>query len=179
LGSHKSKSNLLEASLSNKNLKTLVRCSIFAALLVLWGGCPWVWAGDRNTVEPISLNKLKDLIASENSKYVIVVMAAWCGPCIKELPDLVKIDNSLGPRGLNMIGISIDTGGPAVMQPYVDKYNINFPVYWVGENAVDEFNIYGIPMIMLVKDGQIREKIIGKRSRRFLKKKIKAFLNSG
>lgn len=170
---------LHEASLSDKNLKTLVICLIFPALLIFLGGCPWVWAGGRNTVERMSLNKLKDLIASENSKYVIMVMAAWCGPCIKELPDLVKIDNSLSPRGLKMIGISIDIDGPGAMQPYLDKYNISFPVYWVGENAVDEFNIYGIPMIMLVKNGKILEKIVGKRSRRFLEKKIKAFLSGG
>ncbi len=58
-------------------------------------------------------------------------------------------------------------------------YRVNFPVYWVGEKAVSELNIYGIPMIMLVKDGEIVEKIVGKRSRRFLDKTIRNFLKRG
>jgi thiol-disulfide isomerase/thioredoxin len=127
----------------------------------------------------MALAELNNLIKSANSRHVIVVMAAWCGPCIKELPDLVKLDNKYRPRGLNMIGISIDLEGPSAMQPYLDKYRVNFPVYWVGEKAVSELDIYGIPMIMLVKDGEIVEKIVGKRSQSFLDKTIKNFLKSG
>ena len=126
----------------------------------------------------MSLAELKRLIATENSRYVMVVMAAWCRPCIKELPDLVKLDDKYRHKGLNMIGISIDMEGPNAMQPFLDKYRVNFPVYWVGEKAVSELNINGIPMIMLVKDGEIVEKIVGKRSRRFLDKTIRKFLES-
>jgi thiol-disulfide isomerase/thioredoxin len=147
-------------------------------LAVLWC-CTPAGSGSSITVERMSLAELKRLIASANSRYVIVVMAAWCGPCIKELPDLVKLDNKYRHKGLNMIGISIDLEGPSAMQPFLDKYRVNFPVYWVGEKAVGELNIYGIPMIMLVKDGKIVEKIVGKRSRRFLDKTISNFLKSG
>jgi thiol-disulfide isomerase/thioredoxin len=126
----------------------------------------------------MSLDELKDLIASVDNRSVLVVMAAWCRPCIVELPDLVKLHNKYKDRGLKMIGISIDLEGPTAMQPFLDKYRVNFPVYWVGEKAVSELNIHGIPMIMLVKDGEILEKIVGKRSRRFLDKTIRKFLKS-
>jgi thiol-disulfide isomerase/thioredoxin len=137
------------------------------------------WSGAGIKIERMALAELNNLIKSANSRHVIVVMAAWCGPCIKELPDLVKLDNKYRPRGLNMIGISIDLEGPSAMQPYLDEYRVNFPVYWVGEKAVSELDIYGIPMIMLVKDGEIVEKIVGKRSQSFLDKTIKNFLKSG
>jgi thiol-disulfide isomerase/thioredoxin len=136
-------------------------------------------SGSSITVERMSLAEFKRLIASANSSYVIVVMAAWCRPCIEELPDLVKRDKKYRHKGLNMIGISIDLEGPNAMQPFLDKYEVNFPVYWVGEKAVSELNIYGIPMIMLVKDGEIVEKIVGKRSRKFLDKTIRNFLRNG
>ena len=125
----------------------------------------------------MSLADLKGLIASADNRSVLVVMAAWCRPCIVELPDLVKLHNKHRHKGLKMIGISIDLE-PKAMQPFLEKYQVNFPVYWVGEKAVAELNIYGIPMIMLVKDGEIVEKIVGKRSRRFLDKKIRNFLTS-
>ena len=120
--------------------------------------------------------EFKRLIASEHSRYVVVVMAAWCRPCIKELPDLVKLDQKYRRKGLNMIGVSIDLEGPNAIQPFLDKYRVRFPVYWVGTKAVKELDINGIPMIMLVKDGEIVEKIVGKRSRRFLDKTFRNFL---
>ena len=126
----------------------------------------------------MSLAELKGLIASADNRFVLVVMAAWCRPCLVELPDLVKLHNKYRHKGLKMIGISIDLEGPKAMQPFLDKYKVNFPVYWVGEKAVSELNIYGIPMLMLVKDGKILEKIVGKRSRRFLDKTISNFLKS-
>jgi thiol-disulfide isomerase/thioredoxin len=141
--------------------------------------CTSAVSGSSVTVERMSLAELKRLIASANSRYVIVVMAAWCGPCIKELPYLVKLDNKYRHKGLSMIGVSIDLEGPNAMQPFLDKYRVNFPIYWVGEKAESELNIYGIPMIMLVKNGEIIEKIVGKRSSRFLDKTIRNFLKSG
>jgi thiol-disulfide isomerase/thioredoxin len=151
---------------------------VLSFLAVLWSCTPAV-SGSGTTVERMSLAEFKRLIASGDSRYVIVVMAAWCGPCIEELPDLVKLDKKYRHKGLNMIGISIDLEGPNAMQPFLDKYRVNFPVYWVGEKAVSELNIYGIPMIMLVKNGEIIEKIVGKRSRKFLDKTIRNFLKGG
>jgi thiol-disulfide isomerase/thioredoxin len=153
----------------------LITLSFFA---FLWCFGP-AMSGSSIKVERMSLDEFKRLIASANSSYVIVVMAAWCGPCIEELPDLVKLDKKYRNKGLNMIGVSIDLEGPNAMQPFLDKYGVNFPVYWVGDRAVRELNIYGIPMIMLVKDGEIVEKIVGKRSRKFLDKTIRNFLKGG
>ena len=143
----------------------------------LWWCTPTI-AGSGITAKRMPLDELKGLIASAENRSVLVVMAAWCRPCIIELPDLVKLYNKYRHQGLKMIGISIDLEGPHAMQPFLDKYQVNFPVYWVGEKAVSELNIYGIPMIMLVKDGEILEKIVGKRSRRFLDKTLRNFLKS-
>ncbi len=152
----------------------IITLSFFAFLWCYTSAVP----GASITVKRMSLAELKRFISSANSRYVIVVMAAWCRPCIKELPDLVKLDNNYRHKGLNMIGISIDLEGPDAMQPFLDRYRVNFPVYWVGEKAVSELNIYGIPMMMLVKDGDIVEKIVGRRSRRFLDKTIRNFLEN-
>ena len=103
-------------------------------------------------------------------------MAAWCGPCIDELPVLNKLYKKYKTQGLNLIGISIDLEGPHAMQPIIDKLKIGFPVYWYGESAVEKFSIYAIPMIYLVKDGQIVEKLPGRRPGRELDKKIRKFL---
>ena len=104
-------------------------------------------------------------------------MAAWCGPCIDELPALNNLFKKYKNKGLKLIGISIDLEGPRTMQPILDNLRVNFPVYWYGDAAVQKFSLFAIPMIFLVKDGQIIEKLPGRRSEKALNKKIKEFLS--
>ena len=133
-------------------------------------------AGAAVTIQKISESALDELIKADNSKILITFMAAWCDPCIDELPILNKLYQKYKTQGLKIIGISIDLEGPRAMQPIVDKFKISFPVYWYGEPAVQKFSIFGIPMIFFVKDGQIVEKLQGRRPEKQLNKKIREFL---
>ena len=133
-------------------------------------------AGAAVTIQKISESALDELINTRNNKMAVTFMAAWCGPCIDELPVLNKLYQKYKTRGLNLIGISIDLEGPRAMQPVIDKLKVDFPVYWYGESAVQKFSIYAIPMIYFVKDGQIVEKLPGRRTGKELDKKIRKFL---
>ena len=133
-------------------------------------------AGAGVTIQKISESALDELIKSDNNKILITFMAAWCGPCIDELPALNKLYQKYQKQGLKLIGISIDLEGPKAMQPIVDKLKISFPIYWYGDTAVQKFSLFAIPMIFLVKDGQIVEKLPGRRSEKVLNKKIREFL---
>ena len=128
------------------------------------------------TVEKISEAALDELIQSSNNKMVITFMAAWCGPCIDELPTLNKLHQKYKSRGFNLIGVSIDLEGPQAMQPIIDKLKVDFPVYWYGETAIQKYSIFAIPMIYWVQDGQIVEKLGGRRSEKELDKRIRKFL---
>jgi hypothetical protein len=92
------------------------------------------------------------------------------------LPVINKLYQKYKTQGLQLIGISIDLQGPQAMQPVVDKFKVRFPVYWYGESAVQKFSLFAIPMIFWVKNGQIVEKLPGRRSRKELDKKIRKFL---
>jgi thiol-disulfide isomerase/thioredoxin len=133
-------------------------------------------AGAGVTVQKISESALDEMIRSRNNKVVINFMAAWCGPCIDELPVLNKLYHKYKARGLKLVGISIDLEGPQAMQPIIDKLKVGFPVYWYGESAVEKFSIFAIPMIFFVKDGRIIEKLPGRRPGKELDKKIRKFL---
>ena len=146
------------------------------SLVIVFAGIN-VNANDGVTVEKISKAALDELIQSSNNKMVITFMAAWCGPCIDELPTLNKLYKKYNPQGLKFIGISIDIEGPRAMQPIIDRLKVGFPVYWYGESAVNKFSIFAIPMIHFVKNGEVIEKLPGKRSERDLEKKIRRFLD--
>jgi thiol-disulfide isomerase/thioredoxin len=135
-----------------------------------------VYGSSGVTIQKISESALDELIKADNNKILITFMAAWCGPCIDELPVLNKLYQKYQKQGLKLIGVSIDLGGPQAMQPIIDKLRVSFPVYWYGETAVQKFSLFVIPMIFLVKDGQIVEKLPGRRSEKELSKKIREFL---
>ena len=68
-------------------------------------------------VQPIDEAALDSLIGNQNNTLVVTFMAAWCGPCIEELPALNKLYRKYRAQGLKLIGISIDLAGAAAMQP--------------------------------------------------------------
>jgi thioredoxin-like negative regulator of GroEL len=147
-----------------------------AALLVIVSISSNVGASPGVTIQEISESAIDKLIHDRNNRVVLAFMAAWCGPCIDELPVLNKLYRKYKTQGLKLIGISIDAQGPQAMQPVIDKLKIAFPVYWYGESAVQKFSLFAIPMIFWVKNGQIVEKLPGRRSQKALDKKIRKFL---
>jgi len=128
----------------------------------------------ENIIEVSDATFESDVIYRSQSKPVVVdFWAPWCGPCRKELPTLVKLFDKYKDQGLKMVGISLDANGPQAMQPILDKLHVNFPVYWVGVDMAREYDIYAIPMIFFIKNGQVVEKLPGKRSHKDLDRKIK------
>ncbi len=39
--------------------------------------------------------------------YVLDFWATWCGPCIRSMPHIAKIQSEYGPKGVNVIGVAV------------------------------------------------------------------------
>jgi len=130
------------------------------------------------TVQPIEEAALDALIKNKGNPLVVSFMAAWCGPCIDELPALNNLYRKYKDQGLKVIGISIDLEGAVAMQPVVSKLKIEFPVYWFGEKAIQKFNLSAIPLLLMVKQGEILERLPGQRHEKFLDKKVQELLTN-
>ena len=133
-------------------------------------------AGSGVTIERIEEATLDKLIKDRDNRLLVSFMAAWCGPCIEELPALNKLYRKYQNQGFHLIGISIDLAGPSAMQPIISQLKIDFPVYWCGEKAVNKFKLNAIPMLLFIKKGDIVERLQGKRPKEFLDKKIQELL---
>ena len=127
-------------------------------------------------IKPIDEAALNKLISANDNFLVLNFMAAWCGPCIDELPILNRLHKKYKNQNFRIIGISIDFGGPGAMEPVLKKLNIKFPVYWCGEKAISKFNLNAIPMLLFIRRGESVERIHGKRTEKFLDQKIQEFL---
>ncbi len=153
------------------------RLSIFAAILgVFFFSIVASRAGTAVTVQPIAEAALDELIRNTDNTLIVSFMAAWCGPCIDELPALNNLYRKYKDQGLNLIGISIDLEGAAAMQPAINKLKIEFPVYWYGDKAIQKFKLTAIPLLLIIKQGEIVERLPGQRPEEHLDKKIQEIL---
>ena len=148
-----------------------------AVLVIVFFTGNAVQAESGVVVKPIDEATLGKLILADDNRLVLSFMAAWCGPCIDELPALNKLHKKYKDRGFQIIGISIDLEGPEAMQPIVKKLKIEFPDYWYGEKAIDKFKLNAIPMLLFIRQGEMVEQLHGKRPEKFLDQKIREFLN--
>jgi thiol-disulfide isomerase/thioredoxin len=152
----------------------LVAINVALALVVFSGFPAKVAAAGK--VTKIVDSALDAKIGDKKNRLAVVFMAAWCAPCIDELPALNKLHKKFKNQGLEIIGISIDLDGPDAMQPIVSALKIDFPVYWYGEKAVEKFALFAIPMMLLVKEGKIVERIHGRRPDSFLDEQFRNLL---
>jgi thiol-disulfide isomerase/thioredoxin len=135
-----------------------------------------VRADSQNRIQPTTLKQFKETLSQKNQSYAVTFMASWCTPCKEELPLLIKMNRKYKAQKLRFIGLSVDYAGPEPMQPVIEKYQVDFPVYWIGESAIDAFEIQGIPILLLIRNGTIEQRIAGTRPERELEELLRIFL---
>ena len=118
-------------------------------------------------------------LSDYKGKVVLVnFWATWCPPCREEIPDFIKVRDSLKTEGFEIIGIAMDEGGAKVVAPFAQEYGITYPLA-VGDNKITRSygGIRGIPTSFLVdREGKIVQKWVGMISEETLTKAVKAVL---
>lgn len=64
---------------------------------------------------------------------VVNFWAPWCAPCVEEMPDLQRIRDEYGPRGVEVIGVGIDTA--ARIRQFRDDHRITLPLLVAGADG--------------------------------------------
>ena len=118
-------------------------------------------------------------LSDYKGKVVLVnFWATWCPPCREEIPDFIKVRDSLKTQGFEILGIAMDEGGAKVVAPFAKEYGITYPLA-VGNNQVTRSygGIRGIPTSFLVdREGKIVQKWVGMVSEETLTNAVKAVL---
>lgn len=55
---------------------------------------------------------------------VLNFWATWCAPCVREMPELDRLNAALAPVGIDVLAASMDRGGHSVIAAFYEKVGI-------------------------------------------------------
>jgi len=84
-----------------------------------------------HVVPPMSLPGLDgrtiDLTRAYAGRPLLInVWATWCGPCIKEMPELERFSDQQAPNGVQVVGIALDD--KAAVLEFLSRAQVNYPI---------------------------------------------------
>lgn len=114
------------------------------------------------------LDGTKFKLADYKGKVILVnLWATWCGPCIKEMPELVKLQDEHRDKGFEIIGLNLDEEDDVVkIEKFKKAQGLNY------ELAMGEHKLFGeflkvskfdaIPQSILIdREGRLNGVFVG------------------
>jgi peroxiredoxin len=99
-------------------------------------------------------------VANYKGKIVLVdFWATWCGPCVAELPNVLKAYEKYHGKGFEIIGISLDSN-KARLTDFVKAKNVTWQQFFDGQGWKNKlgqkYSVNSIPATYLVdKEGKL------------------------
>lgn len=157
-------------SLRRRILEWLGYLAVFAAILFFFAPESWWQFGvaptaERKTAANFTLKTLDGAewnFAEHRGKVVVVnYWATWCGPCRVEMPGLVSFANEFRPRGVEIVGVTVDED-LSLVPPFIEKYTIKYPILTDGLNPNLSADGMALPTTFLYdKNGRLAKKYTG------------------
>ena len=99
-----------------------------------------------------------------HGKLVIVnLWATWCGPCLREMPSLERLQSRLGER-IAVLAVSEDRGGNKTVEPFIAKLGLkSVKIYIDPKSEVGHaFGVRGLPTSFLIdREGKVLGRVEG------------------
>ena len=175
----------------SRHMRTLFMLGLLTLVASVWippaeAGQPTV-CDSRTGPANLSLT-LKDItgrdvtLSSYKGKVILLnLWATWCGPCKIEIPGFVNLYKKYQPRGLVILGLSVDDT-VAQLKPFIEKLKVNYPILR-GEGRKDVEQAYpwqGLPVTFVIgRDGTLCHEHVGLATKDQIEEIVKALLLAG
>ena len=126
--------------------------------------------------------------AYEGQVIMLTFWGTWCGPCRQEIPDFIELYDQYNNKGLEIVGIAIQSGSAENIKRFSEYYKINYPILTDinGNESYKAFSDYGlisgvgtraVPTTFLIdRDGNIVKTYRGARPGHVFLKDIESYL---
>jgi cytochrome c biogenesis protein CcmG/thiol:disulfide interchange protein DsbE len=94
---------------------------------------------------------------------VLNFWATWCPPCRHEVPWLIDLQQRYGPKGLQIVGLSMDSGSPEPVAEFAKREGINYTVAMSDVRTAARFGgVRVLPTTFFIgRDGRIIRSVRG------------------
>ncbi len=96
---------------------------------------------------------------------LINLWASWCGPCIREMPELQRFSAQQGPNGTQVVGIALDDA--AAVRAFLQRTPVTYPILLDAPGPADAGVSLGNPKgvlpysVLVSADGRLLKQRIG------------------
>lgn len=106
----------------------------------------------------MTLDEAPTSLAPYQGKLVLLnLWATWCAPCVKEMPALLRLQQKLGPQGLQVVALSQDRGSAHVVKPFLAEKKLSELTVLLDPKSatMKALQIRGLPTSILIgRDGK-------------------------
>jgi peroxiredoxin len=151
----------------------MTRAAIISLLIIVafGAGAPGAaivqQTGERR---PAPAFELKDLdgktarLSDYRGKVLLInFWATWCPPCRAEMPDLVRLQEQYGARGLQIVGVTHPPQSVSTVRIVTRRLKVNYPVLLGSRELAEGYGVDEVlPVTIIVdREGNIRDRILG------------------
>jgi cytochrome c biogenesis protein CcmG/thiol:disulfide interchange protein DsbE len=173
--------------------RRFVRALLLAALVT--GGCARSGSEKTQSAIPADAGQIgsqaadfeltdlsgKKVRLSDFKGHVMIVdfWAPWCGPCVAEIPDFVKLQSKYRAQKFTILGLTVNSDETSVRK-FAEDHDVNYPLLLEADETTKIYGgVLGIPTTFVVdRQGKIVKKFIGAMSPETFEEAIQPLLAS-
>ncbi|MCA9035441.1 MAG: TlpA family protein disulfide reductase [Planctomycetaceae bacterium] len=135
---------------------------------------------DVSTLKPLALDDFKGKVC------IVDIWGTWCGPCRKEIPSFVRLQDKFGEAGFQMIGLNQENSGDeatnmVTVREVISSDGINYPCALIDSKTLKQVpDFQGYPTTLFIDtQGRVRLKLVGLHQFEFLESAVELLLAEG